>query len=220
MPGKVPREEIEFWLERLRSGDAQEMAQAASELSRLHVRTRGAVRTRGSLARAATAELDRDALGAVLDALRHTSAEVRREVAYAVGQWGDERAAKILATLAAGEARDADEGVRRAALRGLQAIGGPAAVRALRTAAEGDESEAVRYEAIDALTVLALYATTGPARRVPGAVRTRGALASPASHLSLEAREALKTLESIRDNPGEKEYLRQTAQRGAASLRD
>src|SRR5262249_22328691 len=152
----------------------------------------------------------------VLASLRDPSLEVRREAAFALGEWGDERAAEILGTVAAGPQRDAAEGVRRAAVAALRTIGGPTAVTALCRAAEGDPSEAVRYTAVFALGDLALRdrpaAVASPGEPTPtrgpirtrGAVRTRGA-ASPMVGAPATGRSVLETLQRIRSNEREQE---------------
>jgi hypothetical protein len=155
----------------------------------------------------------------VLRDLRHSNPEVRRQVVYAVGEWGDEFAARIIAALLIGSEKDTDESSRRAAVSALGNIGGPEAVRALRIAAESDNSEAVRYDAISMLATLALQAYPQPSARARGAVRTRRA-AVPREDLSQGAREILTTLISIRDNAKEKEYLRKFAEKTAAALQE
>lgn len=100
MSEQIDLQVIQLWLERLRSGSEKERAQAASELSHLHIRTRGSVRTRAGLRHSARgefpSELSQDAMRIVLAALRDESPAVRREAAFALGEWGNEEAATIL----------------------------------------------------------------------------------------------------------------------------
>ena len=223
MPEKVDSQIVRLWLERLRTGSEKERAQAASELSRLHIRNRGSVRTRGSLSHSASSEfppeLSTDAMSIVLTALRDESPAIRREVAFALGEWGNEEAANILARMLCKPGQDQEAEVRRACIAALKTIGGRVAVQALRMTAESDESEAVRYDAVAALAELALEAY--PAPTAPrSAIRTRGTPVRPRRDLSPEAQEILETLARIRDNEQEKEYLRLKAEAAIAPLQD
>ena len=153
-----------------------------------------------------------------LSALKGRGTAVRREVAFALGQWGDETAAKVLEGMLTGEQLDAEEEVRLACIDALRSIAGHTAVRALRNVAEKDASEQVRYAAIEALAELALV--EAPAGRTPGAVRTRGAAVKPKANLSSEAREVLATLLRIRDDEKEPEYLRRSARAALTHLEE
>jgi HEAT repeat protein len=221
MQEQIDPNEIKLWIERLRSDSEEDRVQAASELSRMSIRVRGTVRTRGSASRAASSEFPKslpDAMSHTLDALQDQSPAVRREVAAALGTWGDTDAANILSHMIAGPGLDADEGVRRAVVRALGTIGGPVAVRGLQVAAQSDQAEAVRRDAISALAELALQEAAAPHVTSRGVVRTRGAEVRPRPGLSLEAQAVLATLKRISDDENEREYLRRRAEAGLSTL--
>lgn len=210
--------EVRMWVERLRTSKTdQEAAEAASRLSYVRVRTRGSVRTRGAVSRAAESEFPeevrQEAMQVALRALQER-AEVRREVAFALGQWADEKAVGILVQILKA---DPDEGVRRACVDALRTIAGVQAVNALRLAAERDCSEQVRYDAIAALAELA--STEQPLPRASRAVRTRGAV-KPRLNLTPEGRQILDTLVRIADNTAEPEYIRRSARAAITPLEE
>ena len=220
---KLERRASEFLeeLERLRGASEQDRVQAASELNRMHIRARGAVRTRGSLSQAALSEFPvspPDAMSQTLVALCDQSPAIRREVAAALGEWGGATAADILHGMAKGPDQDADEGVRRACVRALGLIGGPVAVEGLCTAAEHDPAEAVRRDGINALVELALQESTAPRVGTQDAVCTRRSRVHVRSGLSPEAKAVLAVLKRISDDESEKEYLRQKAKVGLSTL--
>lgn len=229
MPKPVDSELVSVWLERLRAGNDAEKTRAASELSRLRIRTRGSVRTRGAMTRAASCgfpeQMAEDALSTVLAAFRDESPDVRREVACALGEWGDERAAEILGKTIVGDELDEDVEVRRAAVSALGTIGGPAAVNALCQVAENDPSDMLRYDALASLTELATQAesavgitTRGAVRTRGAAVRTRGAAVRTRGGLATEAQQVVRALQRIRDNDQEKEHLRRMAEAALVPL--
>jgi hypothetical protein len=190
MAGEIDPGAIRLWVERLREGTIESRINAASELSRYSVRTRGSVRCRGSISDPAESRFPEDyaeeALEVVLKALRDENPALRREVAFALGEFGDNEAAKVLSEMVNGETKDPDKDVRRSCIAALKTIGGRVAVEAIRKAAEKDAEESVRYEALDALAELAAGAgTKGLQREVAytapndqvrfrGAIRTRG----------------------------------------------
>ena len=222
MSETIDRQVIQLWLERLRTGSEPEQAQAASALSRLHIRTRGSVRTRGGLHYAAhsefPAELSQEAMRIVLAALQDKSVSVRRQVACAIGEWGDERAATTLQEMVVGDRRDPEEDVRRTVVAALGTIGGSTAVKTLCQAAEDDPSEAVRYDALAALTELVLLAQPGPTVGTQSVVRVRGAAVRPRPGIGEEAQRVVYTLQRIRDKASEKEPLRRMAEAALAPL--
>lgn len=229
MSKPVDSELVRVWLERLRAGSDAEKTQAASELSRLRIRTRGSVRTRGAIAHAASCdfpeEMAEGALDTVLAAFRDESPDVRREVACALGEWGDERAAEILRKTIVGEELDEDVEVRRAAISALGTIGGPAAVNALCQVAESDPSDMLRYDALASLTELAAQTELAAGAPLPGAVRTRGgavrtrgAVVRTRSGLGAPAQQVVEALQRIRDNDQEKEHLRRMAEAALSPL--
>src|SRR5689334_20451639 len=140
--------EVKQWLHRLLTGAGGPRREAAAELSRLGVWTRGSVRTRGSLGRSAPNRLpEPDRLGEVVACLGDADGEVRRQVALALGEWGDEAAAAALCRLLQA---DADEEVQLYCVTALRMIGGPTAAEGLRRAA-GRGTEAVRHAALTAI---------------------------------------------------------------------
>jgi len=222
MSKKIDIQVVQLWLERLRRGSIQERAQAAWELSRLHSRARGSVRTRGGLRHSAPSEfppeLSQDAMRTVLAALQDESPAVRREVAFSLGEWGDEQAATILSEMVVGDKQDFEEEVRRAAIAALGTIGGPTAVNTLCQVAEHDPSDAIRYDALATLSELVLQESSVPAVRRRGAVRTRGVPVRPRAGLGLEAQQVVATLQRIRDKESEKEHIRRMAEATLAPL--
>lgn len=217
MAKEIDQEEVSFWLQRLIGGSGQEKVQAASELSMAAVRVRGLVRVRGTLSRSAPQELPPDAMGAVLAELRNQESAVRKEVSLAVGEWGGAEAGDILARMLVGQDKDVDESVRRSVVAALHRIAGTAAVQAISQAAETDDSEIVRYDAIAALTALALQTQARRSVQSPGAVRARSVMRRSA-RLSPEGQQVLGTLERIRDNTNEKDYIRRIAETGITSF--
>lgn len=162
----VDPEIVKLWLERLRANTPAERAEAASELTRMSIRTRGAVRTRGGLARAAPSTLPPEVGQAkLLKALGDESPSVRREVAFALSEWGDEQATTVLRGISLGSRRDPDEAVRRAAVTAIGTIGGLQAVETLCQLAETDPSDSVRYDAVTNLSELARKREAETAKR-------------------------------------------------------
>jgi HEAT repeat protein len=209
----VDPDELSLWLTRLRHSQERNRVQAASELSRMRIRARGTVRTRGTLHQAASTEFPAslpDALQQILTILQQDqSAAVRREVAAALGEWGDETAVEVLRQMTVGSTQDADERVRRACVRALGVIGGPAAAVALCEIAEQDPSEAIRRDAISAVTDLGLK--NPPIRRVTrGATRVRGDAA--------QTQRVLQALQRITQDDTTKGYLRYMAEAGLNAL--
>lgn len=210
---QVDPDELRLWLTRLRHDRERDRVQAASELSRMRIRARGTVRTRGTLHQAASAEFPTslpDALEQILNILQQDqSAAVRREVAAVLGEWGDETAVEVLRHMTIGSSQDADERVRRACVRALGVIGGPVAAVALCEIAEQDPSEAIRRDAINAVTDLGLQ--NPPIRRVSrGVTRVRGDAA--------QTQRILQTLQRITQDDTTKSYLRHLAEAGVKAL--
>src|SRR5262245_54317951 len=87
-------EEVRQWLDRLLNSTRQDRKQAASELGRIGVRTRGSIRPRGSLDQTAKNRLpEPEKIEAVAQCLGDQNKEVRAQVALALGEWGGEDAA-------------------------------------------------------------------------------------------------------------------------------
>lgn len=197
----VEPDEVQRWVELLRSGAEQDKLKAAAELGRIGVRTRGAVMTRGTLTSPAQARMSQEHLQAALQALSDANAhpQVREEVAFVLGEWADDVAVTALKQLVIGERKDAEWRVRAAAVDALAKIGGPDAVEALREVALTDVHEDVRARAVGGLAALA-KATAAVQPQVPvrtrGAVRTRGV--SPLRAVSREAAQILDLLKQIR----------------------
>jgi HEAT repeat protein len=127
MTNKVRREDVQKWVELLRSSVATERLKGAQELASLGVRTRGAVRTRGTISKPAPSRVPKGVdFSAVMEAFKDQHFEVRREVAFVLGEWADETAVKVLSEITR---TDAEPVVRHEAVRALGKIGGPAAVR-------------------------------------------------------------------------------------------
>ena len=200
MTDKVQREEVEKWVELLRSSVATERLKGAQELASLGVRTRGAVRTRGTISRPAPSRIPEGVdFSAVMEAFEDQHFEVRREVAFALGEWADEAVVTILSEIAE---TDPEPVVRKEAVNALGKIGGSEAVKTLTKLAKTASNEAVRWQAISALGELVL----AEAERLqvergerPGPVRTRGIRGAISSlpEVSEEAKKVLRLLEEI-----------------------
>jgi HEAT repeat protein len=173
---EVDEVEVRRWVELLRSEAQEDKLKAASQLGRIGVRTRGPVVTRGSLSASAKARMAKEQLNVALRALSDKHTEVRKEVAFAIGEWADEIAVTVLSELAQ---RDEDVRVRIAATDALAKIGGPAVVKMLQVIARKDPHEDARASAISGLGNLALASVPTRSETLPartrGAVRTRGA---------------------------------------------
>ena len=160
-----PIDMVELWVERLRIGSPPQRARAASFLSRLQIAARGSAKPRGDLSRPAASAFPKDisdnAISAALAGLTDETAAVRREVAFSLGQWGDDRSVAILGRLLLGPHRDPEVEVRRAAIAALGTIGGANAVAILSSVTEDrqDTPETIRQEALMSLFALA---KTGP----------------------------------------------------------
>ncbi len=206
IPEHIDSQVLKLRLEHLQSGSEKERVHAASELSRSHIRAKG-VRTRGSLDHAATGELSQDAMHIMQNALQDPSSAVRREVAFALGQWGDEEAVAILHELVVG---DVEEEVRRAAINALGTIGGATAVKTLCEAAEKDPSEAIRYNALAVLNELALknYPVLQEPSEPLETVRVNRLTVLP---LGSEEGQVITTLQRISTKNNEEEYIRHIA---------
>jgi HEAT repeat protein len=218
---------LRAWLEGVRTGTPPRR-EAAAELTRLGVWSRGSVRTRGALRRPAPERLpEPERLEQMVSWLGDPDPEVRGLVALALGEWGGAQAARRLADLAGS---DEDEDVRLHALAALRLIGGPVAVEALREAVESG-SDTLRDAALAGIEELATggrrdetewadgavaapleeadaAATSRPpvvsgAVRTHGAVRTRGASAG---------RGLVETLEGVRRDSSTPEYFRHRAE--------
>jgi HEAT repeat protein len=155
MSDKAPEIDIKRLNDLLHSDVSTERLEGATELARLaaHTRHRGAVRTRGSITRPAPSRLPKgmslsDALGLVKD--QHV--EVRRALAFALGELAGGNAVQVLRQIAD---TDRDPTVREDAIDALGKIGGWEAISAIATTARSDSSDNVRLRSILALTDIA-----------------------------------------------------------------
>lgn len=135
---------IRFWVDALLRG--ANPSRAAQQLYSIGVRSRGAVRVRGSARQAAASRFPRDTpIGEILRLLQTGAApEVRSEVASALAELGGPEALDVLQRLILGENRDTDAGVRSAAVDAVGIIGGPTALSTLKDAASNDADPAIR----------------------------------------------------------------------------
>lgn len=209
------------WVHRLRTATGPPRQQAAEELRRLGVWTRGSVRTRGSLQISATPRLPvADTLHELVQALADTDKDVRCQVALALGEWGGEEAALALRQVLQA---DTDAEVQLHCIAALRTIGGVTAAEGLRWAAEHG-TEAVRDAAITAIEELVTGGTgddtEGPlpppaVRRQQWAIRTRGAVRTPGGAQPAGGREVVDaivdTLARLRTEQTASAYLRQRA---------
>ncbi len=214
--------DVRQWVELLRSKVEDERLKAAAQLGRAGVRTRGRGGARGSLSTPAEARMSQEQLRIALEALSDAQPNVRREVAFALGEWADAVAVTVLSALAN---RDDDARVRGAAVDALAKIGGPDAVQALQAIARQDTHEDVRASAIGGLGNLALASvpawTEAPPARVRGTVRTRGRvprrLAQARRHDNPEVAQILNLLEEVRELDSS-HYVRSVADSTLAGL--
>jgi hypothetical protein len=125
------KQKISFWVMALLQG--ANPARAAQELYSIGVRTRGAVRTRGSAQKAAPSRFPPDTpIAEILRLLKDEAPpEVRSGVASALAELGGPEALDVLMKLVVGEQRDSDPAIRAAALDAIGIIGGPEAINIL-----------------------------------------------------------------------------------------
>lgn len=186
------RDEAQQWVEKLKqSATTRERMEAAARLRGVGVRVRGGGATRGSLSRAGEGLVSHQELEEVLKELKMQPVEVRREVAFALGEVGGEDLVRPIAELA----RDPESSVRLIAVDALGKIGGPEVVQTLVELAKGDPAEDIRALAVEALGSLAMRERK--AVRTRGTVRTRSAAATGLANLSPEAKRLVETLQNI-----------------------
>jgi HEAT repeat protein len=212
------------------SGNHDQKLQAAAELNRLGVRTRGSIRPRGTLSRAAANRLpDAGQIDQILTKLETEAApDIQAGLANALGEWGGERTAEALIRILQ---RDTDEDVRISCISALRKIGGVAAAEALRDAIERGP-EAVREAALRAIEELA---SGGPVEdhepaaleqtsnaRLTGAVRTRGgrgAIEAEGPRREDLVERLSGTLKGVQADPRTSSYLRLKASQVLGLLR-
>ena len=195
MTDTVRPTDVQQWIELLHSSVSTERLKGATELASLAVRTRtrGVIRTRGTLSQAALSRLPKGvSLSAALDAFKDQHVEVRRAVAFALGEWADEDAVEVLRQIA--EA-DSESVVGGEAIDALGKIGGQQAVEVLQIAARHDRSVDVRIRAIRALAELA-RADPSASQRVIETLESVKA-EDPADPVRNQAEEALARLGRI-----------------------
>jgi len=197
------REGVQRLLNGLRSRLSQERLDAAKELRELGTRMRGAVRCRGVVIQPAAKPVEALDLGPAMQAINDAHWEVRREVALALGEWGDEIAVEVLRGLAR---NDSEWRVREAVAEALSVIGGPKAVDVLTHIVRTDPHPGPAERALKGLGDLALATWPGQLRPAPeashGAVVTRGAVrvrgASPSRRINPQADAILALLDEMR----------------------
>lgn len=197
------QQEAQLLLDLLRSQVANERLRAAKELEEAGVRTRDAVRTRGVMTQPASKPIQELDLTPAMEAIHDAHWEVRRDVALALGAWGDEVALEVLAQLAR---HDSEWRVREAVAEALATLGGARAVELLTHMVKTDPHPRPAERALKGLGDLALATwpeQLGPVRKEsPVPVRTRGALrvrgASPSRRVSSEADALLALLDEVR----------------------
>lgn len=127
-------------------------------------------------------------------ALQDTDPDVCREVAFALGEWGDAKAVEIIRRIVvpwdAGYNRNPGE--RTAAVRSLGRIGGPEALKILEQLQTGDPSSEVRSGVLHVHGALVKRPEPEPTAQTRGAGRTRGG--------NSETRQVLDLLEHVRTN--------------------
>src|SRR5216684_6628474 len=92
-------EEVSRLVVMLRDGISTERRSASIAIGRLALTTRGPSPSRGTIGSSQRSEFPGDYqsyLEAAMSALQDASPEVRREVAYILGEWGDEAAVDIV----------------------------------------------------------------------------------------------------------------------------
>jgi len=147
-------EKVRFWTDALLHGRNPE--KAAHELYAIGVRTRGAVRTRGSVSHAAPSRFPSDIDNKpILEMFQtDTSPSIRITVASALAEMGGQEAIPILRRLVIGTERDEDVGVRAAALDAIGFIGGPVALEVLETVVMNDPDPSIQGIAIGLIVSL------------------------------------------------------------------
>ena len=146
-------ERIRACVDQLHNPDAEIRLEAAAQLGRLGVRSRNTQAARGNLYYPADPRLEPDQLNKVLGTLADTQLEVRREVAFALGEWGGKESLDSLEKLVRTEQ---DWQTRAVAADALAKIGGDHAVEVLKDIAKTDAHEDVRSTAFNGITNLVL----------------------------------------------------------------
>jgi hypothetical protein len=137
------RQRVRFWVDALLKGGYK--AAAAGELHSIGIRTRGAIRTRGSVAMAAPPRFPAGAeSGEILKLIqRDASPDLRKRVAAALGEWAGGDAIPVLRDLVIGPSRDPDPTVRCAVLGAIGLIAGPESLGILREVSASDDDSTV-----------------------------------------------------------------------------
>jgi len=217
----LQQQEAQKLLDRLRSQASEERLRAAKELREMGVHTRGAVRTRGAVNQPASKPIQTLDLTPAMEAISDAHWEVRREVALALGEWGDEVALEVLKRLTR---NDSEWRVREAVAEALATIGGAKAVDLLTDMVKTDPHPRPAERALKGLGDLALVTWPDQLRPVDreasAAVRTRGAVrvrgASPSRRINPDADALLALLDEARfrhPNPSVREVADDTLAR-------
>jgi len=225
---EVDTDVVERLVDRCISSHGENLADGASELSRLGILDRGSIRTRGSLQAAAEDRLPRaqDAENLAARLLDELPA-ARAEMVLALGEWAGQSAVNAIIEAVRS---DADKDVKLSAISGLGLIGGPNAATELVDISVSSHDEVLRDAALSALEELATgggFSDMDPAP-LPGftpspvtrtqPVRVRGASIEDylvRSRDSYQWAEALSQLESA---PDVSEYIRYKARQVLSSL--
>jgi HEAT repeat protein len=155
MTDQIQQRDIQKWIDLLRSSVSTDRLEGATELASLAVRTRsiGAVRSRGTITRAAHSRMpDGINISTVMAAFNDEHVEVRRTIAFNLGELADESVVKILKQITE---CDSDVAVRCEAIDALGKIGGQHAVGVIKNVISSDPSIEVRIRGIRALVDLA-----------------------------------------------------------------
>jgi HEAT repeat protein len=213
------KETISQCVARLRDTVGRQRQQAAAELIQLGIRTRGTILPRGSEKSPAPNRLPEYGMQEqILNGLKDADAATRREIALALGEWGDERAAQNLARLLH-EQRDEDEDVRLACIFALKMIGGEDSVNALARTAAGDTSDGIRFAALAALEELGAGGWIDVTDRNPPPLPQRTEIRTRGGERYAANSEAIEILKDISNDDTQPEYLQQKAKDALAYLR-
>lgn len=126
-----------------------DVAPLASDLVKLGVSQRGALRTRGTLLQPASSEMDETSATRLVDCIRRPEAAGALR---AIGEWAGEGAAAAVAAALASSWQEPS--LRAAAIEALRLIGGTDSAHALVRVASTEEDEELRERSLHALVDL------------------------------------------------------------------
>ena len=192
---EVDQRDVREWVGKLKQASSViEHLQALQNLRMTAVRTRGAIRMRGTITQSSEGILPKSELNELLEKFRSEPVEIRREVAFALGDLAGEEIVPTLESLL----DDPEDSVRRVTLESLGKIGGSRAVGILVKIASKHEDEEMRAKAVEVLGTLAVreWKSQTTSRAVP--VRTRGLTARiSVADLSPRAKEVIDQLKKL-----------------------